>query len=99
MRPRISFPIRVFRAVDRSMEPSIAEGDYLLVNTWWSMLRPGDVVVALHPHTGMYIVKRIRRSSRGGYFLVGDNAAHSIDSRSFGPVSARGIVGKVAVKV
>ena len=31
---------------------------------------------------------------RDEYFILGDNRAHSTDSREFGPVHARGILGK-----
>jgi signal peptidase I len=33
----------------------------------------------------------------GTMFLLGDNSAHSIDSRSFGPVAEREILGKVVL--
>ena len=39
------------------------------------------------------------RLGEGQYFVVGDNRAHSTDSREFGPVDSRLIVGKATRRV
>ena len=72
----------------------------------WSDPRRGDVVILYSPRDGAALVKRIaaipgdRIDGRGDplppgkYFVRGDNAAHSFDSRSFGPVSRDKIIGR-----
>ena len=59
----------------------------------------GDVAVVLHPRrSGLKIVKRLAdRSPDGGWVLASDNATepNSEDSRTFGPVGADAIVGRV----
>ena len=39
------------------------------------------------------------RMEQGQYFVVGDNRAHSTDSREFGPVDSRLVVGKATRRV
>ena len=39
------------------------------------------------------------RLGQGQYFVVGDNRAHSTDSREFGPVESRLIVGKATFRL
>lgn len=92
-------PFARFRVNDRSMEPTLAPGDYVIVNRWsYRLHRPlrGDLVVVHDPeHSGRFLVKRIADVANGSCFLVGDNAENSRDSRSFGPVPRALIVGRV----
>lgn len=75
--------------------------------------RIGDVVLVAHPlRPGLRLVKRVagvpgdtvgglvhpRVLHRGEYWVVGDNADASTDSREFGPVSRRDIRGRVWVR-
>jgi len=67
---------------------------------WKSLFEPsycevGDVVVARKPGTDALVVKRVAAMDDEGVFLLGDNEAHSIDSRSYGPVPPTAIVGTV----
>jgi nickel-type superoxide dismutase maturation protease len=74
------------RVVGPSMEPAMANGE------WWvarSARRPtvGDVVLMVHPaRPEALIVKRLARREEEGWWVLGDNAASSEDSRAFGPV-------------
>lgn len=80
------------------MAPRIAESDYVVVNKLSYLLgkpREGDVVVAKHPNTGRLIVKRISEIRADKYVLRGDNERESTDSRGFGPVTKKMLVGKV----
>lgn len=82
------------------MEPELSPGDFVVVNRWsYRFRRPerGDVVVLRDPESPTrYLVKRIADGANGGaYFVTGDNAAESRDSRTFGPVPRDLIVGKV----
>ena len=87
-----------FAVVGPSMEPTLRAGQVVLVDQR-AAVAMGDVVVAWHPRrSGLKIVKRLaEESADGGWVLSSDNAAepHSEDSRTFGPVPADAIVGRV----
>jgi signal peptidase I len=65
----------------------------------WRLPERGDVVAAQRPDSQKMVIKRIGeiRGDTGApeYFLIGDNAIESIDSRDFGPVPLDAVVGKV----
>ena len=75
------------------MEPTIMEGDYVLVNRWIGKPSKGNIVVITKENK--FIVKRIREIKKSGYFVVGDNKKHSKDSRKFGLIKRNQIIGKV----
>jgi signal peptidase I len=94
----------------RSMVPAISPGTILIVNRlayglrlpWakkyllrWSLPEAGDVVVFLTPQ-GQTAVKRCGTiTEKEEFFALGDNSLESYDSRSYGPVPADSIMGKV----
>jgi inner membrane protease subunit 1 len=86
-----------------SMEPSLSAGDRLLVirsPATFLRLRPGCVVTARSPAApGIEVVKRIAvvafDRGRATYVLLGDNPRASTDSRTFGPLPATAITGRV----
>ncbi len=92
-------PIRIFKVRDRSMEPAIREGDYLIVSRWYGRLRVGDIVVLRHPNKDIMIVKRISTISSSKIYVIGDNKALSEDSRKFGGVDRGRVIGKVLLRV
>lgn len=96
---RLRFPIAVYRVAERSMEPTIRQGDYLLVSRIHGRLREGDIVVLRHPAKNIDIVKRIRRIEGGRVFVEGDNKDESEDSRSFGAVPVKTITGKMLIGI
>jgi nickel-type superoxide dismutase maturation protease len=90
-----------------SMAPTLAPGDFALAVP---LRHPevGDVVVVEHPHRpGYEMVKRIaaapgqRVSERtlepGEWWVEGDFADASTDSRTFGPVSREALKAKVVL--
>jgi nickel-type superoxide dismutase maturation protease len=86
------------------MEPSLHSGDYVLVNRRAYRHREpeaGDIVVLRNPEAaGQFLVKRVMSGDRqAGFFVLGDNDAHSRDSRHFGLVPIHLIVGKVRFRV
>jgi len=94
------FPLARFRIDDRSMEPALHAGDYVFVNRWaYRRKAPvaGDLVVLRNPEAmGQFLVKRIMSGDvTTGFFVLGDNTAHSRDSRHFGVVPVHLLVGKV----
>ena len=102
--------IRPFRVevTGRSMEPTLRPGDCLIATRDRASTK-GVLVVVEHPeHPGFEMVKRVggvpgdrvegRLLGPDDYWLIGDNAAASSDSRTFGPVGARQIRGVVALR-
>jgi nickel-type superoxide dismutase maturation protease len=88
------------RVTGESMLPLLKPGEEILVDSQAyqnSCPQIGDLVVAIHPHhSELRIVKRVILTLEdGSCFLQGDNSAGSSDSRSFGAVNLKQIVGKV----
>jgi signal peptidase I len=93
-----------------SMTPAIESGKVLVVSRlvyglrlpWkreyllrWAMPKRGEIVVFYTP-TGEIAVKRCGGIRDDGFFTaLGDNSLQSLDSRSYGPVPADSIIGKV----
>jgi nickel-type superoxide dismutase maturation protease len=78
-----------------SMEPTLLAGDRLLVGRT-RPIRAGDVVALRDPTNPRHvIVKRVTAVRRTEVIVRGDNPWASIDSRSFGPVPRRAILGTV----
>ena len=79
-----------------SMLPFLKPHDIILASSipyFFSNPKVGDVVVARV--NGKNFVKRIRAIVQEKYYLGGDNKNDSMDSRNFGPVVKKNIVGKV----
>lgn len=81
------------------MEPKFKDGDVVLVNRLSYLLskpKVGDLVALKH---GKYIIKRIRAIEEKQIFVIGDNKKESTDSRKFGWINKKEIVGKVIFKI
>jgi nickel-type superoxide dismutase maturation protease len=89
-------PLKRFIVQDTSMRPALEPGDRLFVASWLRP-RPGDVVVVRDPEQpAIFLVKRIAiREPNGDLVLHADNPNVSRDSRHFGPVPRRLLVGRV----
>jgi nickel-type superoxide dismutase maturation protease len=95
-------PLLRVTVAERSMEPALRPGDWLLVRRT-RRVRPGQIVLARHPgRPDMLIVKRAARRVEGdgevggGWWLESDNPeAGAVDSRRFGPVPAALVEGRV----
>lgn len=94
----LSFPLNKYRIFGNSMIPTFLDGDYVLVWVWFGKLKKDDIVVARNKK-GLIIIKRIQSIENEKYFLVGDNAKESTDSRDFGFVTKKDILGKVLFKL
>jgi signal peptidase I len=103
------WPVSRYAVEGPSMEPAYQAGDRLLVNRLAYVRRapaPGDVVVLRDPErSGHLLLKRVALApvalrepeempGPSRVYVLGDNAGASRDSRSFGAVDRRLIVGK-----
>ena len=81
-----------------SMAPKFSGGDKLFVCRFiYKLVRPkvGDFVVLGDPRGERLILKKIDAIHGSEYFVIGENAAGSTDSRTFGAVGKEKILGKV----
>jgi len=92
-------PLLRVAVAERSMEPALRPGDWLLVRRT-RRIRAGQIVLARHPgRPELLIVKRAARPVDGGWWLESDNPdAGAVDSRRFGPVPADLIEGRVLAR-
>jgi len=96
----------------RSMAPALLPGERLLFDRLAYVRnrpRAGDVVWVAHPlRPEPRMVKGLagvpgdtiggRTLGRGDYWVLGDNADESTDSREFGPVRRRDLLGRAWVR-
>jgi signal peptidase I len=105
---RLHWPLARFVVRDLSMQPVLCPGDRVLVWQWASWLggiRRGDVVVLRDPQLpDLHLVKRVgarpgeshaQLADGDGFVVLGDDASRSRDSRAFGRVPPRAILGRV----
>jgi len=96
-------PVARYTVNGPSMEPSLREGDRVLVWRWAYRRRlpaAGDVVVVRDPDDRRRVlIKRVAPDGdESRVHVLGDNAAASRDSRTFGAVPAASILGKALLK-
>lgn len=80
----------------KSMEPTLVEGQLLSCNKSRKAIRNikiGDIIVC--KHDSKLIIKRVTRLFEKAYFVVGDNKAHSTDSRAYGAISRKDVIGVI----
>jgi len=75
------------------MLPTLKAGQLVLASGWHPRLHIDDVVVVRHDNIDK--IKRIRKINNNRLFVVGDNSASSLDSRSFGWLPQNTVIGKV----
>lgn len=91
-------PIFYYTVRGNSMEPTLRAGMKIWVNRfYYNFKRPraGDLILACHPYSGIPVVKRIQTIIGKKLFLIGDNATKSTDSRHFGPLNKKVLLGKI----
>jgi phage repressor protein C with HTH and peptisase S24 domain len=86
----------------RSMEPTLSDGDRLLVS-YAATPAVGDVVLAHFPD-GTVAVKRAAeqravRTGGPGWWLLSDNSGEGVDSRHRGPVASESVLGVVRLRL
>ncbi len=94
----MKFPISKYQISGNSMYPALKNGDLALVNRYsylFTSPRIGDVVAVKDPRDGKILIKRVAKIENEKYFVTGDNKAESTDSRKFGMLDKRSIIGRV----
>lgn len=81
----------------RSMQPTLSDGDRLLV-VHGRPPRPGQVVVARLP-SGVLAVKRATTREADGWWLDRDNEAEGVDSWQVGAVPDRDVLAVAVARL
>lgn len=101
-RLRALLPFDRYVITGESMAPSVAPGERVVVSRlayWLAKPRLGDVVVLRDPREPeRLLIKRISEAHVNSYEVAGDSPEASTDSRTFGPVPAGLILGKVVLR-
>lgn len=76
------------------MLPTFRAGQIVIATGWFAHVGKGDVII--FRHHGLEKIKRVADiSTDKGVYTLGDNAAASTDSRSFGWIDFDDIIAKV----
>lgn len=75
------------------MFPTLKPKQDVLVWCWFNTYKVGDIVV--FQKNGKNTIKRIQYLHDRTVFVLGDNPGESTDSRHFGEVDIKDVVGKV----
>jgi nickel-type superoxide dismutase maturation protease len=90
--------IQILKVTGESLSPFFLEGDFVVVSKIPFVLRKikcGDIVVFRHPAYGTMIKKVEQISPDGEEIFVLGTHPESTDSRQFGPLLRRQLIGKV----
>jgi len=93
---------QVLKVTGESLSPFFLHGDYVLVvklSYVVRRLKAGDVVVFRHPVYGVMIKRLEQLSTDGEELYVLGSHPDSNDSRRFGPVHRRWLIGKVMWRI
>lgn len=79
------------------MIPSLTPGTTVLVNKIAYLFKDPCIhdLVIVQGDRKKHLVKRISKIKKNKYFVLGDNIKKSIDSRHFGWIEKKDIIGKV----
>ena len=89
---------RRFRVVGPSMEPTLHDGEFVLVDPARPPV-PGELALARHPDDpDLLVVKRVAAiTSDRSWVVASDNPDTGTDSRQWGPLAPGAVVGRVSL--
>ncbi len=90
--------IRILKVTGDSLSPFFLEGDFVVASKIPFFFRSpgtGDIVVFKHPDYGIMIKQVDQVSPDGAELFVVGTSPLSTDSRQFGPIGRRTVLGKV----
>lgn len=87
------------KVLGHSMEPTIRHQQEILVSSIPFFLRKPKVRDIVMLQRRQYIIKRIVKIKNNQFYVVGDNDKESTDSRNFGWIDRKEIIGKVIYKI
>jgi nickel-type superoxide dismutase maturation protease len=88
-----------FKVAGCSMMPTLKHNQIVFASSipfFFKKPKIGDIVILQY---GRCIIKRIAGAKENKIFVVGDNEKRSTDSREFGWIDKRKIIGKVIFKI
>ncbi len=89
-----------FKITGHSMEPNLLNNQVVLVSSIpLIFLKPRVGDVAVFKYKNKTYIKRITKINSYKYFLEGDNKKDSSDSKKFGWINKKDIIGKVIHKI
>jgi nickel-type superoxide dismutase maturation protease len=81
------------------MEPAFRAGDWILISGLSRPPRVGEVVLVRDPRDPeQLLLKRVAALADGACTVLGDRPEESTDSRTFGPVPLRNILGRAVFR-
>jgi nickel-type superoxide dismutase maturation protease len=93
--------LQKYKISGHSMEPFLKNGDLVLVTGLIYIFKNPKIndIVAFRVSSGKVLIKRIREIKNGLFFVSGDNKKDSLDSKDFGLISKKSIIGKLIYKL
>ena len=82
---------------ERSMQPTLRDGDHLLVR-WGGQPAPGRLVIVQWPGRPLS-VKRAALLADDGWWVERDNPTEGVDSWQVGPVAPKDVLGVVLLRL
>ena len=88
------------KVIGHSMEPALKNNDVILISSILYLFKYPQIndIVAFR-FNNKILIKRISKNIENKYFLEGDNSSDSYDSRKFGLIFRKDILGKVIFKL
>lgn len=81
------------------MSPTFSDGMSVLVNRVSFIFKSpqvNDIIALYDPRDRKVLIKRVVKIEEKKYFVQGDNKNSSTDSRVFGMIDKRDIIGKIS---